>query len=403
MLTGPYLQARAEEAARVFRQCFGSEPVSIARAPGRVNLIGEHTDYNDGFVLPVAINRDVLVACDFAGATGDDGKVRIYSRHYDEMDEFSLAAITVDKEKPWTAYCRGVLRVFQEAGFELRPFRAAVTGNVPQGAGLSSSAALEVAIATLLKEICALALSPESLALLCQRAENDFAGMRCGIMDQFVSVLAEPDSALLIDCRSLEHTSVPLSLSDAGLSLVVVDSGVRRGLVDSQYNLRRQQCETAVSLLQKLEPGRRLTHLRDVDAALLDRHVCVLPPVVARRCRHVVAENERVLTGVGLIRQGKFSEFGELLNASHESLRDDFGVSHPDVDVLVELTQAYPGALGARMTGAGFGGCIVALLTSDSVAGYRSQVVRRYREITGNHSKVLECSPAAGANIIGDR
>lgn len=376
---------------QLFETKFGSKPSISLRAPGRVNLIGEHTDYNEGFVFPAAIDRAMYVVA----TPTDTGKVHVYSADYDEVDEFSIEDIS-KTDKQWANYLRGVLAIFQQRGFKLRGFDAAIQGDVPQGAGLSSSAAYEVAIAALLNQICELGLDGRELALLAQRSENEFIGVQCGIMDQFISALGETDSALLIDCRSLDYRAVKLDLEKHGLAIVITNSGVRRGLVDSEYNARRSECEQGTTRLSELLK-RKLNSLRDVTLEELLAHQKDLPEIVARRCKHVISENERVIDAVKCLEEGDLQRFGSLLNQSHASLRDDYEVSCKELDELVALTQLMPGVYGARMTGAGFGGCTVAVMKQDATEAFKSEVIPQYQRKTGKTAEVYVCKAVSGA------
>ncbi len=369
-----------------FRRQFGASPTHCARAPGRVNLIGEHTDYNDGFVLPMAVDRHIWVAF----APRDDRRARLWSVDFGQGSAFGLDAIARDPSAPWSDYVRGVAWALTEKGIALRGMDAAIHGTVPIGAGLSSSAALEVAAA-----LAFLASSGESvplpdLALACQRAENEFVGNRCGIMDQFVSALGRAGHALFLDCRTLEHQHVPLP---QGYRIVVANSNVRRALVDSAYNERRAQCEEAARTL-----GVRA--LRDADEAMLGSAKARMSEVVYRRARHVVAENARVLRAVDAMRRGDADTFGALMDASHASLRDDYEVSCRELDALVDIARRLPGCLGARMTGAGFGGCTVNLVEAGAVDAFVPTLREAYRAATGLDAETYVCDAANGAGLL---
>ncbi len=371
-----------------FAQQFPGDPPRIFQAPGRVNLIGEHTDYNDGFVLPVAIDRRVMLAA----RARDDTQVRLWSVSFQQGSDFLLESIAPEPAAPWSNYVRGVAFMLQEQGFALSGMDAVIAGNVPIGSGLSSSAAMEVATAVTFRALCALDISQLDLALLCQRAENEFVGMKCGIMDQFIATMGQHGHALLIDCRSLGYELVPLP---PGVSVVVCDTMKRRGLVDSEYNARRRECEQGVALLRRYLPG--VEALRDVTSQDLVRCGHTLPPVVRKRCAHVVSEDERVLQAVAALRAGGVAEFGRLMDLSHASLRDDYEVSCPELDDMVELARSAPGCLGARMTGAGFGGCTVNLVRSESALAFAQQVARGYSEKMGVTPETYVCEASAGA------
>jgi galactokinase len=378
---------------------FRSAPVAIVRAPGRVNLIGEHTDYNEGFVLPVAIDRDMLVAA--SPATDETSKtVEIYSLDYKASDSFSMESIQSSADKAWSNYFRAVIKTMLDQGYTLPPFRAVLSGNVPQGAGLSSSAAYEVAVATILNELCNLSLTGKQIALIGQKAENDFVGVQCGIMDQFVSALGQDDSALFIDCRSLDFEAVPMALKENDCALVITNSGVRRGLVDSAYNERRQACQDGVKKLAKMLPAREVKSLRDIRWKEYMRLADKLPKGLSKRCRHVISENERVLKAVAALKKSNLKEFGRLMNASHDSLRRDYEVSCPEIDLLVGLTQSHSGVLGSRITGGGFGGCTVTLIKAKNIESYKSEIIPRYEQETERQAEVYVCLASAGAGLI---
>ncbi|NLM40954.1 MAG: galactokinase [Firmicutes bacterium] len=370
-----------------------SGPIQIVEAPGRVNLLGEHTDYNAGFVFPMAIDAGIQLA----GALNGTAQVNLYSLDYAAQESFLLKEIVPSKENSWANYVKGVFREFQKLGREPQGVDLVITGSVPQGAGLSSSAALEVGTALLLTALHNWQLETRDLVKLAQRAENDFVGVACGIMDQFASLMGRESHALFLDCRSLEYAAVPLPLAERGYAVAVLNSGVRRGLASSQYNIRRRQCEEAVQLLQEKLPG--ITSLRDVGP----EHLAVvnqLPEPLKRRARHVVTENARVLQGVAALQAGDLEEFGRLVSASHASLRDDFEVSCRELDILVELALEVPGVLGSRMTGAGFGGCTIALVPRSSLPTFEEQIRIEYQRRTGLPAEIFTFRPAPGARLI---
>jgi galactokinase len=389
---------RVQAVKEAFKQQFGAEPDYIARAPGRVNLIGEHTDYNDGFVFPVAIDREMIIAARPKADRKDLG-MRVYSMDYDQLDEFNYTKLERSADHPWIDYLRGMMSIWQACAFKVRAFEAVLSGNVPQGAGLSSSAAYEVAVGKLLDEMMASGIPPKQLAMLAQKAENRFIGVQCGIMDQFISAVGRADSALLIDCRTLQFRAVPLRLAEQKAAIVITETGVQRGLVDSEYNARRAECAEGVKLLSK-KLKTELKALRDVSLADFKKHEKALPETVAKRCRHVITENNRVLDSVEALEKGKLDAFGKLMNASHASLRDDFEVSCKELDVLAELTQKHEGVYGARITGAGFGGCTVAIMDEDAVASYEAKVIPAYEKATGKQARVFVCKAVGGASMI---
>ena len=363
-----------QKAARAYREQFGEGPALVASAPGRVNLIGEHTDYNGGFVLPCAIDRRIAVAI---GA----GEGALYSADFDQTRQID------EKDSSWADYPRGVAWAMGEAGHEIGGFRAAFAGDVPLGSGLSSSAAIEAATALALDAFFNLGVGRTDLAIICQRAENDYVGVGSGIMDQYASLLCEAGAALLIDCRSLEAESVPLDLQAASLALVVCDTRVERGLADTGYNDRRATCERAARMLGVEE-------LRDVTEGDLD----LLSGAELKRARHVVSENARVLEAVGTLRDWDFEEFGRLMYASHASLRDDYEVSTPELDTFVKAAEQHD-ARGARLTGAGFGGCAIALVPQDETAAFTNACEQAFANSGFEEPAFYEFVPAAGAEL----
>jgi galactokinase len=375
-----------------FRQVFEREAAGVAEAPGRVNLIGEHVDYNDGLVLPFAIDRSVLVAW----ARRDDAQVRAYAVEYDEQVSFDLASIARDAAGSWANYIRGVADVVNGGGHALDGIDLAIAGDVPQGAGLSSSAAIEVAVAGAFRDAFALSIDDVELARLCQRAENEFVGMNCGIMDQFASVLSRRDHALLIDCRTLVYEAVPLRLAPAGLVVVIANSGVRRGLVGSAYNDRRRECEEAVAELRRLLGRPELTSLRGVTAEEIEGVAGDGASIAMRRARHVVTEIARVACAVEALGCDDLAGVGRLMHESHMSLRDDYEVSSRELDLLVGLAEAQEYVVGARLTGAGFGGCTVNLVRADRVQDFERDVIAAYRERTGLPAEMYVTSAQDG-------
>jgi galactokinase len=365
-----------ERAARAYRERFGEEPELLASAPGRINLIGEHTDYNGGFVLPCAVSRRVAVA---VGRGGDE----LYSANFDEARPMGG-----EKDSSWADYPRGVVWAIGEAGAEIGDFRAVFAGDVPRGAGLSSSAAIEAATALALDALFELGMDRKDLALLCQRAENGFIGVQSGIMDQYASLLCEEGAALLVDCRSLEAENVPLDLKGANLALLVCDTRVERGLADTGYNDRRAACERAARALG-------VKQLRDARKEDLAR----LSGEELERARHIVSENTRVLDAVEALRAEDFRELGRLMYASHASMRDDFEISTPELDAFVELARE-SGALGARLTGAGFGGCAIALVLAEEADDLARNVRRAYAQRGFEKPAFYEFLPATGAEVV---
>jgi galactokinase len=377
-------------AAAVFQAAFGQAPSIQVQAPGRVNLIGEHTDYNDGLVLPCAIDyRTVIVA-----RLRDDRQIRVAAADYDgALDAYTLDATIERLDAPmWANYVRGVVRDLVERGLPVQGMDLAIAGDVPQGAGLSSSASLSVAVCRLFATLPGFeGLSPVDMALVAQRAENDFVGTKCGNMDQISSACGVQDHALMIDCRSLEVRPVPVP---GNAAIMIFNSHVARGLVDSAYNTRREQCEQAARHFG-------LPALRDLDLATLEARAAELDPVVLRRARHVVTENARVAAAAQALAAGDLVRMGELMEASHASMRDDFEITVPAIDQLVGIVKSVIGtAGGVRMTGGGFGGCVVALVPHDLVDTAREAVQRDYTAPNGGTATIYVCRAAAGAGAV---
>jgi galactokinase len=368
-----------------FTQRFTAPPAWVIRAPGRVNLIGEHTDYNDGFVLPLAIDRAVWIAL----RPRNDRRVAVYSVDYGETGEFSLDRLENTKSG-WLEYLKGTAWSLGEAGFRLVGWEGVLQGDVPLGAGLSSSAALEMAAARALAAAGNLPWEPAKMALLGQKAENRWVGVNCGIMDQLISASGKADHALLIDCRSLVTEAVPFP---PGTAIAVLDTSTRRGLVDSAYNERRSQCETAAKFFQ-------VKALRDVSREQFDRQPGGLDAVTRRRARHVISENERTLQAAEAMRRGDAVELGRLMNQSHESLRDDYEVSSDALNAMVQCARRHPGCFGARMTGAGFGGCAVALIDAQTAADFVQKTAAAYEAETGQQPAVYVCRATRGAEVV---
>lgn len=371
-----------------FEQQYGIHPRLIVRAPGRVNLIGEHTDYNDGFVLPAAIDRATYVAA----RPRDDTRVHIVAVDLHDEDEFALdVPIEQSATYPWSNYIRGVVKGLLVAGHTLGGVNLLITSDVPRGSGLSSSAALEVATGYAFQVLNRLNILGEELALLAQGAENSFVGVQCGIMDQFISALGQRDHALLLDCRDLNYQPVPLP---ADAQIVVCDSHTERRLAGSAYNDRRDECDQAVQLFRQWYP--KIKALRDVSVAQFHQHARALPEPVRARARHVITENDRAVRGAAALEAGDVATFGQLMNASHTSLRDDYEVSIPDMDALVAAAQQVPGCYGSRMTGAGFGGCTVSLVETSAVERFKRDVAAAFRQATGRDTTIYVCRASDG-------
>ncbi len=370
-----------------FDQWYGGEPAVVVRAPGRVNLIGEHTDYNDGFVLPMAIDRAIWVALRPLRRP----EVHLLSVGYASRGTFSLLDLQRGPEEPdWLDYPKGVAWALQQAGYSLVGWEGVVAGDIPIGAGLSSSAAFELAIAKAFMVVSGFDWQPVEMAKLARRAENEWVGVNCGIMDQLISAAGVAGQALLIDCRSLALQSVPLP---SGTVVLVLDTNTRRGLVDSAYNERRAQCEAAADFFG-------VPALRDVTMADFEARAQALDPVVRRRAKHILTENARTLAAAEAMRQDDANRLGELMWASHVSLRDDYQVSSHALDIMVDCARHQAGCYGARMTGAGFGGCAVALVAADAasrVAEYARICYYRQTEVAAH---IYVCRATAGADVV---
>jgi len=360
-------------------------------APGRVNLIGEHTDYNDGWVLPMAIDRHVWIA--FAKRT--DSILRAHSVAFDETLEVSLDNIESVRGSDWFSYVAGMAWAMDTAGLELVGIDMLVDGNVPVGSGLSSSAALEMATARALCEASGIGWHPKEMARLGQKAENDFVGVNCGLMDQMASAVSQPNCALLLDCRSLDSVNVPFP---AEVSIVVMDTGSRRSLAATTYNDRRASCERAVETLRSVEPEVRA--LRDVDRDLLESARTLIDNITFRRAAHVVEENLRPRAFAKALLEGNFELAGHLMNASHASLRDLYGVSGKELNLITDLARRHPACFGARLTGAGFGGCAVALVETEATDTFIDEVHTSYTAQVNLPSELFACAPVGGARLV---
>jgi len=374
-----------------FSRLYRSEP-RVFRAPGRVNLIGEHTDYNEGFVMPAALEFSTHAAI----AHAEGRNVEVFSTNFEEKITFDLDEADPRPRGHWSDYVRGVALMLERAGHRLRGGRMVIEGGVPIGSGLSSSAALEVATGSALLANSGIEIGLTELALLCQKAENEFVGAHTGVMDQFIACYGRAEHALLLDCRSLDTKLLPLP---KGIRLVICDSKVRHQLAAGEYNVRRAECERAVRELQRFIPG--LRSLRDLSIAELERFSPSLDPVLLRRCRHVVTENARVLAGASALESGDLRKFGRLMIASHRSLRDDYEVSCRELDLLVEIALAAGhtnGAVhGARMTGGGFGGSTVNFVDERFALEFAEIVAKEYKRLSGITGAVYICTAADGA------
>lgn len=345
----------------------------IRSAPGRVNLIGEHTDYNEGYVLPIPLNTRVYAA----GTANTTNTINIHAADYNQNTTYNLDDITYDQQQHWTNYPRGITQTMQDQGHHLTGCDILIKGDVPQAAGLSSSAAVEIATARLLNTLNDLHIDPINLAYIAMKAENQFVGVQCGIMDQFVASLGRKNNALFIDCRTNHHENIPL---DPDYAIVIVNTMIKRELANSAYNERRRQCDEGVKLLKQSIPT--IKALRDVSPTQL-HHLNKLPEPIRSRCHHVITENTRVLESTKALKHRDMNQLGTLMNESHDSLRDHYHVSSHELDTLVEAARNTPGTLGARMTGAGFGGCTVNLVKKEQTPHFIETVTKRYKAATG--------------------
>ena len=380
-----------------FQECFGEAPAHVVRAPGRVNLLGEHVDYNDGFVLPIAIDREVWLA--FSPSDTDQTTLRAVDMS--ENASFTLQTLpaktdTAGRDLPgWALYPAGVMWTLKEAGLATPAIKGAYTSNVPQGSGLSSSAAVEMAFVLAWQTLGGWKLPPMERALLGQKAENQYVGVNCGIMDQFASACGERDRLLHLDCRSLEWHTLPLPND---IAIVIADTKMRRTLTSGEYNKRRADCEEAVRILSEALPG--IKSLRDVSVDAFNQHASRLPERVEKRARHVVEEIERSARAIPLLKEGNMEEFGKLINQCHASLRDLYEVSIPELDTMARVAQSLPGCYGARLTGAGFGGCTVNLVARESVDVFSKALAAGYEDETGFPPEIYICSASNGAELI---
>ena len=372
------------KAQNAFLKAFHQEPTFIASAPGRINLIGEHTDYSNGFVLPAAINLGIILVM----SPRKDAKVIVHSLDFDETEAFSLHNF-VKSSGGWIAYIKGVAWALQQKGYALQGWEGVMAGTIPIGAGLSSSAALEMACVSAFCQSSNLSLTPKAAAEAGRMAENQWVGVQVGIMDQLISAAGRQGTAILLDCQSLDYEYVPVP---AEISLIVLDTGTRRELSFSAYNTRQKEIEEATKLLS-------LPSLRDGTATILENTKAAMPKVLYQRAKHVITENERVLQFCAAMKNGDLWTMGKLLNQSHASLRDDFDVSSPELNTIVEIAQAQPGCFGARMTGAGFGGCGLALISKENDQVFIDAVSESYLSQTGVQPQIYAVQSADGATI----
>jgi galactokinase len=379
-----------QEVTERFRSNYNEAPMVVTRAPGRVEVIGNHTDYNEGYVLSCAIDREIYIA---AGIS-QSGNCEFCSTDFPGM--VSVSSCTSQNENGWVNYPLGVYRVFEELGYPVSPIRMAVHGNIPMGAGLSSSAALEVGTALALCRLFSISIEPREMAKLCQKAENEFVGTKCGLLDQFSSLFGKANNLLFIDFRTLEHDTIPLP--DSHVILAVATSGVTHSLVESAYNDRRRECFEAASFFHFKD--KNINMLRDVSMPLLLEAEKELDPIVFKRALHVVGENDRVLEAMSLLKSGAMTDFGSLLYQSHESSKTNFENSCPELDILVENARHIDTVYGSRLTGGGFGGATLSFLQGGAQDVFKDTIVPAYKEKTGHTATVHFARIADGAQII---
>ena len=376
----------------LFAELYGEHP-AIYRAPGRVNLIGEHTDYNDGFVMPAALDLYTYVAV----SPRPDRRLRVYTENMDETCDLDLDSIHPGRSGHWSDYVRGVAGVLESSGYRLRGADLAIISEVPLGSGLSSSAALEVATAWALLSNAQLGIDRTTAAQMCQKAEHVYAETMCGIMDQFISCHGRAGNALMLDCRSLDFQLVPIP---AHVRLMVCNTMVKHEHATGGYNTRRRECEEGLHGLAQVLPG--IHALRDVTRDELEKHRACLSPIVYKRVRHVVKENDRVKEAASALETGDMSTFGKLMADSHRSLRDDYEVSTPELDLMVEMATGQEGVYGARMTGGGFGGSTINLVDAAHATEVQQRLEQNYESKTGLKPTILICEASDGAGAVGE-
>ncbi|MDD5688305.1 MAG: galactokinase [Elusimicrobia bacterium] len=389
------MKNRIANLKKEFQKRFGkSGDIRIFSAPGRVNLIGEHTDYNGGYVLPIAIDRNVLVTA----TTNGENILRLQSLNFEKSSTCSLDKVTYNQKDGWANYPKGVVKILQEQGHKPKGINFLFEGNIPIGSGLSSSAAIEVVSCLAITTLSDIKIKKQNIPILCQTAENEFIGMKCGIMDQFVITYAKKNTALFIDCRSLEYEHIPLS--NPGISIVIADTKKKRELVDSEYNTRREQCEEGVKILKQYLTN--INQLRDISSDRFEKFKNKLPFIIRQRCEHIIYENERVLNAKILLKKSMIKEFGILMNESHNSCKTLYQISCPELDTIVETAQNIKGVLGSRMTGAGFGGCTVSLVKKESINEFTEKVSTIYKKKFQIKPEFYICNAEDGAKKIKD-
>ena len=376
-----------------FEELFLQKPL-LVRSPGRVNLIGEHTDYNEGFVMPASIEKEIRLGI----AKNNLSEIHIFSLDYQQSIVVKLAELSPLEENSWANFILGIVTELQVLGHTLEGFNCVFEGDIPLGAGLSSSAALECATVFALNELFNLGLDRMTMVKVAQKAENNFVGVKCGIMDQFASMFGQANQVIQLDCRSLDYQYSPLQLND--YKIVLLDTQVKHSLADSAYNTRRSECEAGVSFLQKHHP--EIKSLRDASPELLEKYKDQMDPVVYQRCHYVVSENQRVRRTSDALKQGNLKEVGDQMYASHQGLQHEYEVSCKELDFLVEKAKTFDAVLGARMMGGGFGGCTINLVAENEVANYIEQMTTSYKSELNQELKAYVCNLGQGTGLIKD-
>ena len=363
---------KIQQIAESFKHLYNENPRMLVRAPGRINLIGEHTDYNNGFVLPAAIDKEIV----FAVGLSPDEVFRFQAFDLNETHSFKLDELAVSPQKSWANYLLGVIAQFQKKGFEVPPIQISYGGDVPLGAGLSSSAAVECGIAFAINELIGSKQTKEELAFIAQKAEHEYAGVQCGIMDQFASMMGKKEHVVRVDCESIAYAYFPFPMDE--YQIVLCDTGVKHSLANSEYNTRRKECETGVAILAEKHPG--VKSLRDVNLEMLESAIDQFDPVVYKRCKYVIEENSRVLAGCNDLAAGDLNSFGKKMYASHKGLSEEYEVSCPELDFLVAQTMDKPYVLGSRMMGGGFGGCTINLVKVEEIGRFENEMREAYQQ-----------------------
>lgn len=375
----------------LFKEIYGSSPDVFSSAPGRINIIGEHTDYNLGYVLPAAIDSRVY----FLAKKRNDDDVHLWAQNFEERICFSIKELTKSNIKRWSNYIKGVLWVLEEEGFRLQGINGLIWGDIPLETGLSSSAALEVSVVNGFDKLFGLNLKRKSKVFLAQKAENDFVGVKCGIMDQFISIYGEKNAAFFLDCENYSYEQIPFNIRDAGLSILVYDTQIKRELAASEYNVRRKEALEAFCFLKK----KGFKNFKEVNSNELEKAKGEMSELIYKRANHIISENTRVVESVRALKEDNFEYLGKLLFNSHKSLRDNYEVSCPELNLLYKSGKEFAGCLGARLTGAGFGGSGIALVKRDSISSFRELLHKRVKEKGFKKPKIYEIEVDEGARV----